>query len=57
MIKGDIDSFKYFFDSYYSDLYNFVHINLGDQILAVEIVQDIRLFLRKTWKTLKSTLR
>ena len=41
MIDGDIDSFKYFFDRYYNDLCNFVHIYLHDQMLAEEIVQDI----------------
>lgn len=41
MIDGDMDSFKYFFDRYYNDLCNFVHIYLHDQTLAEEIVQDI----------------
>lgn len=41
MIDGDIDSFKYFFDRYYNELCNFVHIYLHDQVLAEEIVQDI----------------
>lgn len=41
MIDGDMDSFKYFFDRYYNDLCNFVHIYLHDQALAEEIVQDI----------------
>lgn len=41
MIDGDIDSFKYFFDRYYNDLCNFVHIYLHDQVLSEEIVQDI----------------
>lgn len=41
MIEGDIDSFKYFFDKYYSDLCNFVHIYLHDQALAEEVIQDI----------------
>ncbi len=41
MIEGDIDSFKYFFNRYYADLCNFVHIYLHDQVLAEEIVQDI----------------
>jgi len=41
MIDGDIDSFKYFFDRYYNDLCNFVHVYLHDQSLSEEIVQDI----------------
>jgi len=41
MIEGDIDSFKYFFDKYYNDLCNFVHIYLHNQVLSEEIVQDI----------------
>lgn len=41
MIDGDMDSFKYFFDRYYDDLCNFVHIYLHDQALAEEVVQDI----------------
>lgn len=41
MIEGDIDSFKYFFDKYYDDLCNFVHVYLHDQALAEEVVQDI----------------
>ena len=41
MIEGDVDSFKYFFDRYYHDLCNFVHVYLHDQALAEEIVQDI----------------
>lgn len=45
MIEGDMDSFKYFFDRYYYDLCNFVHIYLHDQVLAEEIVQDIFVYL------------
>lgn len=41
MIEGDVDSFKYFFDWYYDDLCNFVHVYLHDQVLSEEIVQDI----------------
>ena len=41
MIEGDVDSFKYFFDRYYNDLCNFVHVYLHDQTLSEEIVQDI----------------
>lgn len=41
MTEGDVDSFKYFFDRYYEDLCNFVHVYLHDQALSEEIVQDI----------------
>jgi RNA polymerase sigma-70 factor (ECF subfamily) len=41
MIEGDVDSFKYFFDRYYDDLCNFVHVYLHDQAWSEEIVQDI----------------
>ena len=53
MIEGDIDSFKYFFDRYYSDLCNFVHVYLHDQILAEEIVQDIFVFFWENREKLK----
>ena len=53
MIEGDIDSFKYFFNRYYSDLCNFVHIYLHDQILAEEIVQDIFVFFWENREKLK----
>jgi len=53
MIEGDIDSFKYFFDRYYSDLCNFVHIYLHDQVLAEEIVQDIFVFFWENREKLK----
>jgi RNA polymerase sigma-70 factor (ECF subfamily) len=41
MINGDKDAFKYFFDSYYSELCNFVNLYLKDKTLSEEIVQDI----------------
>jgi len=53
MIEGDLDSFKYFFDRYYSDLCNFVHVYLHDQILAEEIVQDIFVFFWENREKLK----
>jgi len=53
MIEGDIDSFKYFFDRYYSDLCNFVHVYLHDQVLAEEIVQDIFVFFWENREKLK----
>jgi len=53
MIEGDLDSFKYFFDRYYSDLCNFVHVYLHDQVLAEEIVQDIFVFFWENREKLK----
>lgn len=53
MIEGDIDSFKYFFDRYYFDLCNFVHVYLHDQVLAEEIVQDIFVFFWENREKLK----
>ena len=53
MIEGDMESFKYFFDKYYSDLCNFVHIYLHDQVLAEEIVQDIFVFFWENREKLK----
>jgi RNA polymerase sigma-70 factor (ECF subfamily) len=41
MINGDTDAFKHFFESYYSELCNFVNLYLKDQSLSEEIVQDI----------------
>ncbi len=41
MIDGDEDAFKYFFDTYYDDLCNFVNSYLRDEVLSEEIVQDI----------------
>lgn len=53
MIEGDLDSFKYFFDRYYSDLCNFVHVYLHNQVLAEEIVQDIFVFFWENREKLK----
>jgi RNA polymerase sigma-70 factor, ECF subfamily len=53
MIDGDIDSFKYFFDRYYNDLCNFVHVYLHDQVLAEEIVQDIFVYFWENREKLK----
>lgn len=41
MINGDRDAFKHFFDTYYSDLCNFVNLYIKNQYVAEEIVQDI----------------
>lgn len=53
MIDGDIDSFRYFFDRYYDDLCNFVHVYLHDQVLAEEIVQDIFVYFWENREKLK----
>lgn len=45
MIEGDEDAFKYFFDTYYDDLCNFVNSYLRDQILSEDIVQSIFIYL------------
>ena len=41
MIKGDAEAFKYFFETYYTDLCNFVNLYVKDQATSEEIVQDI----------------
>lgn len=41
MIEGDENAFKYFFDTYYDDLCNFVNCYLRDEALAEDIVQGI----------------
>ena len=41
MINGDMDAFKHFFDTYYSDLCNFVNFYIKSSYVSEEIVQDI----------------
>ena len=41
MMNGDMDAFKHFFDTYYSDLCNFLNLYFKNQYVAEEIVQDI----------------
>ena len=41
MINGDVDAFKHFFDTYYSDLCNFVNVYIKNQFVSEEIVQEI----------------
>lgn len=41
MIDGDMDAFKHFFDTYYSDLCNFVNHYIKNQSVSEEVVQDI----------------
>lgn len=45
MIGGDENAFKYFFDSYYEDLCNFVNGYLRDETLSEDIVQSIFIYL------------
>lgn len=45
MIDGNRGAFKYFFDTYYTDLCNFVYIYVRDKFIAEEIVQNIFIYL------------
>lgn len=45
MIEGDENAFKYFFDTYYDDLCNFVNGYLRDETLSEDIVQSIFIYL------------
>jgi len=45
MVEGDEDAFKYFFDTYYDDLCNFVNGYMRDEALSEDIVQSIFVFL------------
>jgi RNA polymerase sigma-70 factor (ECF subfamily) len=45
MVEGDEEAFKYFFDTYYDDLCNFVNSYLRDEELSEDIVQNIFIYL------------
>jgi RNA polymerase sigma-70 factor (ECF subfamily) len=45
MIDGDENALKYFFDTYYDDLCNFVNSYLRDESLAEDIVQSIFIYM------------
>lgn len=45
MIEGDENAFKYFFDTYYDNLCNFVNSYLRDETLAEDVVQNIFIYL------------
>lgn len=45
MIDGDENALKYFFDTYYDDLCNFVNSYLRDESLSEDIVQSIFIYL------------
>lgn len=55
MIDGDMDAFKYFFDTYYSDLCNFVNLYVKNQYVSEEIAQDIFVHFWEHKETLNIT--
>ena len=44
MIEGDEKALKYFFDSYYVDLCNFVNSYIKNEIISEDIVQSIFIY-------------
>lgn len=52
MMNGDFDAFKHFFDTYYSDLCNFVNSYIKNQYVSEEIVQDIFVYFWENKKIL-----
>ena len=53
MVDGDENAFKYFFDTYYDDLCNFVNSYLRSETLSEDVVQDIFIYLWENKSTLK----
>ena len=45
MKKGDKESFKFFFDAYYSDLCNYVNLFVRNESLSEGIVQEVFIYL------------
>jgi len=45
MIEGDENAFKYFFDTYYDDLCNFINCYIRDEALSEDIAQSIFIYL------------
>lgn len=45
MVDGDKRAFRFFFDKYYTDLCNFIHLYTNDSEIAQELVQDIYVYL------------
>ena len=43
--EGDKDSFKFFFEAYYSDLCNYVNLFVRNESLSEEIIQDVYIYL------------
>ena len=54
MVDGDENAFKYFFDTYYDDLCNFVNGYLRDETLSEDIVQSIFIYLWENRQSLPS---
>ena len=54
MVDGDENAFKYFFDTYYDDLCNFVNGYLHDETLSEDIVQSIFIYLWENRDSLPS---
>ncbi len=57
--KGSRDALKYFFESYYDDLCNFVNQFLSDESQSEEIIQDIFVYIWENRKkiTIVSSVR
>ena len=53
LISGDEKALKYFFDTYYDDLCNFVNAYVRDTDLSEDIVQDVFIYLWENRKNLK----
>ena len=47
LIEGDEDALKYFFDTYYDDLCNFVNSYIQSEQISEDIVQGILIYGRK----------
>ncbi|MBL7969870.1 MAG: hypothetical protein JNK09_22905 [Prolixibacteraceae bacterium] len=45
MVAGNKEAFRFFFERYYADLCNLVHIYLHDPVISEEIVLDIFIYL------------
>jgi RNA polymerase sigma-70 factor (ECF subfamily) len=45
MVEGDVKAFKYFFDTYYEELCNFVNCYVRDEILSEDLVQSVFVYL------------
>ena len=53
LIEGDEKAFKYFFDTYYVDLCNFVNAYVRDEDLSEDIVQNTFVYLWENRESLK----
>lgn len=45
MVEGDVEAFKYFFDTYYVELCNFVNCYVRDKTLSEDLVQSVFIYL------------